>query len=155
MWQYLMTKDMEKAETLHIFFASLFTGLTDFQASQMSEADWSTDDWSSVEKDQVWEHLNKLNKVHGSWWDPPMRPEGNGACESIYSLHNLWKVIATSRGPWELAERKHCSYLQEGQVGGSEELLSSQPHLSPWRGDRASNPGNSFQTLEGKECSWM
>lgn len=82
MTEYLMTKDMEKAEALHVFFASVFTGMTDFQECQTpetSEIDWSTDDLSSLGKDQVWEHLNKLNNlVHGSCWDPPMRPEGDG-----------------------------------------------------------------------------
>lgn len=51
-----MPKDMEKVEALHVFFALVFTGMTDFQecqAPETSEIDWSTDDLSSVEKDQV------------------------------------------------------------------------------------------------------
>lgn len=52
-------------------------------------------------------------------------------------------------------ERKHCSYVQEEQVRWSEELLSSQPHLSLWKGDEASHSGNNFQTNEEKECTWV
>lgn len=68
--EYLMTKDMKKAEALYVFFASISTGMTEFQECQTpetSEIDWSTDDLSSVEKEQVREHLNKLNNLfHGS-----------------------------------------------------------------------------------------
>lgn len=64
-----MTKDMEKAEALHIFFALIFTGLTHFQAPETSEIDWSTDDLSSVEKDQVREHLTNSR----TWF---MGPDG-------------------------------------------------------------------------------
>lgn len=64
-----MTKDTEEAEALHVFFASIFTGMTDFQecqAPETREIDWSTDDLSSLEKDQVWEHLNKTQQP-GLW----------------------------------------------------------------------------------------
>ena len=56
----VMTKDMEKAETLHALFASIFTGMTDLQESQARETsgkDRSKDNLPSVEKDQVREHL--------------------------------------------------------------------------------------------------
>lgn len=70
MTEYLTTRDMKKAEALCVFYASISTGMTDFkecQAPETSEIDWGTDDLSSVEKEQVREHLNKLNNlVHGS-----------------------------------------------------------------------------------------
>jgi len=35
-----------------------------------------------------------------------------------------------------------------GQEEGLGDLQASQPHLNPWEGDGATNPGNYFQTFE-------
>lgn len=63
-----MRNDTEKAKILTAFFDSVFTGKTSIQESQAPETRgkvWSKEVLSSVKKDQVKEHLNKLN-VHKS-----------------------------------------------------------------------------------------
>jgi len=46
------------------------------------------------------------------------------------------------RSAQRLEESKSHSYSQEGQKGRSGELQAVQPHLDPWEGDGAANPGN-------------
>lgn len=60
----LVTKDMEKAEVFNAFFASFFTDKTGLQESwgfQGKRKIWNRKYSPSVEKVQVWEHLNKLD----------------------------------------------------------------------------------------------
>lgn len=62
----LTTENMEEAEALRTFFASVSTGMTDLwesQAPETSGKDWRKDILPSVEKDQGRVHLNKLNKL--------------------------------------------------------------------------------------------
>lgn len=60
----LMTNGMEKTKILNAAFISVFTGKTSIQESQAPETRgkvWSEEVLSSVKKDQVKEHLNKLD----------------------------------------------------------------------------------------------
>lgn len=60
----LMTNDTEKTKILNAAFISVFTGKTSIQESQAPETRgkvWSEEVLSSVKKDQVKEHLNKLD----------------------------------------------------------------------------------------------
>lgn len=41
----------------------------------------------------------------------------------------------------------HC-YLQDKQERGPRKLQAHQPHLDPWQGDGATNPGNYFRAHE-------
>ena len=69
----LVTRDMEKAEVLDATFASVSTGITGLQESQVSETRgkaWSKEDIPLVEEDQVREYLSKLD-IHKS-----MVPDG-------------------------------------------------------------------------------
>ena len=69
----LVTKTMKKAEILGAFSALVFTGKICPQQCQVPETsgkNWSKDDFSSVEEDQIREHVNKLG-IHKS-----MGPEG-------------------------------------------------------------------------------
>ncbi|GAB0197153.1 mitochondrial enolase superfamily member 1 [Grus japonensis] len=66
----LVTQDMEKAEVLNDFFASVFTGKSLSHTAQVTEGrDWEIAEPSTVGEDQVREYLRNL-KVHKS-----MRPD--------------------------------------------------------------------------------
>ncbi|GAB0207214.1 mitochondrial enolase superfamily member 1 [Grus japonensis] len=62
----LVTQDMEKAEVLNDFFASVFTGKGSSHAAQVTEGrDWENAEPPTVGEDQVREYLRNL-KVHKS-----------------------------------------------------------------------------------------
>ena len=66
----LVTQDMEKAEVLSDFFASVFTGKSLSHFVQVTEGrDWENAEPPTVGEDQVREYLRNL-KVHKS-----MRPD--------------------------------------------------------------------------------
>lgn len=44
--------------------------------------------------------------------------------------------------------------LQDGQVGGSEELQVSQPHINPWESDGASNCVSISKYKKDKKVIW-
>ncbi|GAB0189782.1 mitochondrial enolase superfamily member 1 [Grus japonensis] len=72
----LVTQDMEKAEVLHDFFASVFTSKCSSHTAQVTEGkgrDWENAEPPTVGEDQVRDHLRNL-KVHKS-----MGPDENAA----------------------------------------------------------------------------
>ncbi|GAB0207216.1 mitochondrial enolase superfamily member 1 [Grus japonensis] len=70
----LVTQDMEKAEVLNDFFASVFTGKGSSHAAQVAEGrDWENAEPPTVGEDQVQEYLRNL-KVHKSVGPDEMHP---------------------------------------------------------------------------------
>ncbi|KAK4810454.1 LOW QUALITY PROTEIN: hypothetical protein QYF61_004234 [Mycteria americana] len=72
----LTTTDMEKAEVLNDFFASVFTGKCSSHAAQLTESkgrDWENEIMPTVGEDQVQDHLRNLN-VHKSMGPDEMHP---------------------------------------------------------------------------------
>ncbi|GAB0202791.1 mitochondrial enolase superfamily member 1 [Grus japonensis] len=70
----LVTQDMEKAEVLNDFFASVFTGKCLSHTAQVTEGrDWENAEPPTVGEDQVREYLRNL-KVHNSMGPDEMHP---------------------------------------------------------------------------------
>ncbi|GAB0208316.1 mitochondrial enolase superfamily member 1 [Grus japonensis] len=70
----LVTQDMEKAEVLNDFFASVFTGKCSSHTAQVTEGrDWENAEPPTVGEDQVREYLRNL-KVHKSMGPDEMHP---------------------------------------------------------------------------------
>ncbi|GAB0181928.1 mitochondrial enolase superfamily member 1 [Grus japonensis] len=70
----LVTQDMEKAEILNDFFASVFTGKCLSHTAQVTEGgDWENAEPPTVGEDQVREYLRNL-KVHKSMGPDEMHP---------------------------------------------------------------------------------
>ncbi|GAB0207839.1 mitochondrial enolase superfamily member 1 [Grus japonensis] len=70
----LVTQDMEKAEVLNDFFASVFTGKCLSHTAQITEGrDWENAELPTVGEDQVREYLRNL-KVHKSMGPDEMQP---------------------------------------------------------------------------------
>ncbi|GAB0179685.1 mitochondrial enolase superfamily member 1 [Grus japonensis] len=73
----LVTQDMEKAEALNDFFASVFTGECLSHTAQVTEGkgrDWENEELPTVGEDQVQDHLRNL-KVHRSMGPDEIRPQ--------------------------------------------------------------------------------
>ncbi|GAB0183010.1 mitochondrial enolase superfamily member 1 [Grus japonensis] len=71
----LVTQDMEKAEVLNDFFASVFTGKCLSHTAQVAEGrDWENAEPPTVGEDQVQEYLRNL-KVHKSMGPDEMHPQ--------------------------------------------------------------------------------
>ncbi|GAB0180799.1 mitochondrial enolase superfamily member 1 [Grus japonensis] len=71
---HLVTQDMEKAEVLNDFFASVFTGKCLSHTAQVAEGrDWENAELPTVGEDQVREYLRNL-KVHKSMGPDEMHP---------------------------------------------------------------------------------
>ncbi|GAB0176260.1 mitochondrial enolase superfamily member 1 [Grus japonensis] len=70
----LVTQDMEKAEVLNDFFASVFTGKSLSHTAQVTEGrDWENAELPTVGEDQVREYLRNL-KVHKSMGPDELHP---------------------------------------------------------------------------------
>ncbi|GAB0186720.1 mitochondrial enolase superfamily member 1 [Grus japonensis] len=71
----LVTQDMEKAEVINYFFASVFTGECLSHTAQVTEGrDWEIAEPPTVGEDQVREYLRNL-KVHKSMGPDEMHPQ--------------------------------------------------------------------------------
>ncbi|GAB0204604.1 mitochondrial enolase superfamily member 1 [Grus japonensis] len=72
----LVTQDMEKAEILNDFFASVFTAKCSSHTTQVAEGkgrDWEKEEPPTVGEDHIQDHLRKL-KVHKSMGPDELHP---------------------------------------------------------------------------------
>jgi len=72
----LVTQDMEKAEVLNDFFASVFTSKCSSHTVQVTDSkgrDWKNEEQPTVGEDQVQNHLKNL-KVHKSMGPDEVHP---------------------------------------------------------------------------------
>ncbi|CAM5084468.1 unnamed protein product [Eretmochelys imbricata] len=58
----LVTEDVEKANVLNAFFASVFTNKVSSQTTALGSTAWGGGDQPSVEKEVVWDYLEKLDE---------------------------------------------------------------------------------------------
>ncbi|GAB0180744.1 mitochondrial enolase superfamily member 1 [Grus japonensis] len=73
----LVTRNMEKAEDLNDFFASVFTSKCSSHTAQVTESkgrDWENEELATVGEDQVQEYLRNL-KLHKSMGPDDMHPQ--------------------------------------------------------------------------------
>ncbi|CAM5090430.1 unnamed protein product [Eretmochelys imbricata] len=69
----LVTEDVEKANVLSAFFASVFTNKVSSQTTALGSTVWGGGDQPSVEKEVLWDYLEKLNK-HKSMGPDALHP---------------------------------------------------------------------------------
>ncbi|CAM4681894.1 unnamed protein product [Lepidochelys kempii] len=69
----LVTEDVEKANVLNAFFASVFTNKVSFQTAALGSTAWGGGDQISVEKEVVRDYLEKLD-VHKSMGPDALHP---------------------------------------------------------------------------------
>ncbi|CAM2112063.1 unnamed protein product [Caretta caretta] len=59
----LVTEDVGKANVLNAFFASVFTNKVSSQTTALGSTAWGGGDQPSVEKEVVWDYLEKLDST--------------------------------------------------------------------------------------------
>ncbi|CAM5177833.1 unnamed protein product [Eretmochelys imbricata] len=69
----LVTEDVEKAKVLNAFFASVFTNKVSSQTAALGSTAWGRGDQPSVEKQVVWDYLEKLD-AHKSMGPDALHP---------------------------------------------------------------------------------
>ncbi|CAM4534454.1 unnamed protein product [Lepidochelys kempii] len=132
----LVTEDVEKANVLNAFFASVFTNKVSSQTAALGITTWGVDGQPSVEKEVVRDYLEKLD-VHKSMGPDELHPR---------VLKELTAVIAEplaiiSENSWRMGEVpddwKKANVVPIFKKGRTRILgttdQTSQPHLSPWK----------------------
>jgi len=98
----LVIWDMEEAEILNDFFASVFTGKCSSHTAQVAGGegrDWEKEEPPSVGEDQVQDHLRNL-KVHKSMGSDEMYPQI--LRELVHEVAKLLSII--SEKSWQSGE---------------------------------------------------
>ncbi|GAB0203576.1 mitochondrial enolase superfamily member 1 [Grus japonensis] len=115
----LTTTDMEKAEVLNDFFASVFTSKGSSHTAQVIEGkgrDWENEELPTVGEDQVQDHLRNL-KVHKSMGPDEMHP-WELADEVAKPLSIIFKKSwQSSEVPTDWKRRNITSVFRKGKKG--------------------------------------
>lgn len=102
-----------------------------------------------MEEDQIREYLRKLN-----------------ICMALMGCWGSWQMWLWSHSPkslpdhdsgrnaWRLEEGKRHSDFQKERKGEPGDLRASETYHDPWVSGGTANPGNHFQTHEGKQNNW-
>ncbi|CAM4356191.1 unnamed protein product [Caretta caretta] len=90
----LVTEDVEKANVLNAFFASVFTNKVSSQTTALGSTAWGGGDQPSVKKEVVWDYLEKLDE-HKSMGPDALHPrvlkELADAEPSAIIFENSWR----------------------------------------------------------------
>lgn len=137
---------MEKAETECLFYFSLYRLSRIFSPRNPRKSpEQGTYTLGGRGLGQGILKQSRYTSVHGPGWGAPMNAEGAGRCHSKATLDNLWLTVMFGRSAQRLEESKCHFCLQEW---GPREIQACRPHLDPWEGDGAANPGDLFQAHE-------
>jgi len=143
----LVTRDVEKAEVLNDFFASVLNTECSSHTTQVAVGkgrNWENEELPTVEDDQVRDCLRNL-KVHKSMGPDELHPRvlrelaGEVAKPLSIIFERSWRSGEVLH---RLEKGQHHPHFQKGKKGRPGELQASQPHLCAWQDDGADPPRN-------------